>query len=228
MEPDKTSHFLRKVEDLCEKARDKNTAAGQKAYMRDQFPFFGIKTPARRAIQRQLFQKELLPPRGDLTLLVRALWEKEERESQYIAQELAKKLSRSPQPDDHALYKYMITHKSWWDTVDFIAIQLVGPYFKAFPEKRDEVTEGWMNSGNIWLQRSVLLFQLKYKKELDTAFLARTIVRLLGSREFFINKAIGWVLREYSKTNGDWVGRFAQATPLEPLSKREALRLLSA
>ncbi len=180
----------------------------------------------RKEIQKFLFQKKLLPSKTDLSATVRKLWQKEERENQYIAQELAKKFNRTPDPQDHLLFEYMITHKSWWDTVDFIAINLVGPYFRKFPEKRDPITEGWMNSGNIWLQRSVLVFQLKYKKDTDTEFLAKTISRLLGSEEFFINKAIGWILREYSKTDGEWVRSFVEATPLQPLSRKEALRLL--
>ena len=121
----------------------------------------------------------------------------------------------------------MITHKSWWDTVDFIAANLVGPYFKSFPGQREKITGKWLSSNNMWLQRSVLLFQLKYKDSLDTDFLADTIHSLTGSEEFFINKAIGWILREYSKTNPQWVRQFVQATSLHPLSKREGLRLIS-
>jgi 3-methyladenine DNA glycosylase AlkD len=118
----------------------------------------------------------------------------------------------------------MILQKSWWDTVDFIAVNLVGAYFKVFPHKRNVITQKWMASNNIWLQRSCLLFQLKYKELLDTEFLANTISSLLGSQEFFINKAIGWVLREYSKTNQEWVIHFVSNTPLNSLSEREALR----
>ncbi len=226
MNPDGVTRFLRTLEDLCTQAADASTADGQKAYMRHQFDFYGIKTPVRKGIQKVLFRKGFLPSREDLPEVIKRLWQKEERENQYIAQELAKKFIRMPVPDDILLYEYMITHKSWWDTVDFIAINLVGPYFREFPEKRDPVTERWMDSGNIWLQRSVLLFQLKYKKDLDTEFLAMTVGQLLGSKEFFINKAIGWILREYSKTDGDWVKKFAETTPLQPLSKKEALRLL--
>jgi 3-methyladenine DNA glycosylase AlkD len=84
-----------------------------------------------------------------------------------------------------------------------------------------------LNSNNIWLQRSALLFQLKYKENLDTVLLASTINSLLGSKEFFINKAIGWILREFSKTNPKWVLEFAGKTALSSLSRKEALRLIS-
>ncbi|SMP12119.1 DNA-7-methylguanine glycosylase [Muriicola jejuensis] len=218
--------FLETLERLCTVASDEKIAEGQAAYMRHQFRFYGIKTPERREIQRDLFQKSLLPSKNDLPALVRVLWEKKERENQYIGQELARKYVRLQEENDVLLFEYMITHKSWWDTVDFIAVNLVGSYFRSFPEKREAITEKWMSSGNIWLQRTTLLFQLKYKGDLDTEFLGKTITQLLGSREFFINKAIGWVLREYSKTDPSWVRRFAAATPLDPLSAREALRLL--
>jgi 3-methyladenine DNA glycosylase AlkD len=81
-----------------------------------------------------------------------------------------------------------------------------------------------MNSGNMWLQRTALLFQLKYKKATDVNLLSDYILRLQGSKEFFINKAIGWILREYSKTDPDWVIQFVQNNNLANLSRREALK----
>lgn len=218
--------FYKTLEDQFKKEASASIAAGQKAYMRHQFDFYGVKTPVRRGIQRELFKKELLPPKHDLHKLVTSLWNLPQRENQYVAQELAWKYVRNIEEDDLLLYEYMITHKSWWDTVDFIAANLVGTYFKAFPNKRDDITKKWMASNNIWLQRTTLLFQLKYKMTLDTEFLSKTIKSLLGSKESFINKAIGWVLREYSKTNKEWVLNFVANSSLHSLSKREALRLI--
>lgn len=120
----------------------------------------------------------------------------------------------------------MVTHKSWWDTVDYISIKLMGAYFKKFPEQRELYVKKWLASENIWLQRSALLFQLKYKENLDTTILSNAINYLVGSKEFFINKAIGWVLREYSRTNPKWVVDFVEKTNLNSLSRREALSLL--
>jgi len=218
--------FLKTLEDQFKKEANASIAAGQKAYMREQFDFYGVKTPVRRRIQRELFKKDVLPPKHELQKLIISLWNLPQRENQYVAQELARKYIKNIEEDDILLYEHMITNRSWWDTVDFIAATLVGAYFKTFPEKRMVVTKRWMSSNNIWLQRSCLLFQLKYKETLDTAYLAKTISSLLGSQEFFINKAIGWILREYSKTNKDWVLQFEAKTSLHPLSKREALRLI--
>ena len=102
----------------------------------------------------------------------------------------------------------------------------MGAYFKKYPEQREVSVKKWLNSNNIWLQRAALLFQLKYKENLDTVLLSSVINSLLGSKEFFINKAIGWILREYSKINPQWVMEFAGKTALSNLSQKEALRLI--
>ena len=102
----------------------------------------------------------------------------------------------------------------------------MGAYFITYTGQKDEYVRKWLKSNNIWLQRSALLFQLKYKKDLNTELLNSTIKSLLDSKEFFINKAIGWVLREYSRTNPKWVIEFVSKTDLNTLSKKEALRLI--
>ncbi|NRA91436.1 MAG: DNA alkylation repair protein, partial [Psychroserpens sp.] len=137
------------------------------------------------------------------------------------------KYIKNQDPSDIELYEYMVTHKSWWDTVDFIAAHLMGGYFKTYPELRASFCEKWLNSGHMWLQRCAILFQLKYKDQADTELLSHMIESLLGSKEFFINKAIGWMLREYSKTNPKWVLNYASKTDLSPLSRKEAIRLIS-
>lgn len=202
-------------------------AAQQKAYLRDQFLFYGIKTPVRRAMQKPFLTKQYLPPKEDLEILIKTLWQRPQREYHYFAQELAQRYVKQMEKEDITLFEFMVTNNSWWDTVDFIATKLIGTYFKKFPEQRNSVTAKWMSSENIWLQRCCLIYQLLWKEKMDTVFLAKTIHSLLGSKEFFINKAIGWVLRNYSRTDPDWVRDFVESTALAPLSKREALRLIS-
>ena len=162
-----------------------------------------------------------------MTYTIKRLWTRPQREYQHFGQELAFKYLKQFEPADLDLLEYMVTHKSWWDTVDYIAVKLIGGYFKIYPDQRNQQIQQWMESKNIWLQRSSLLFQLKYRNNLDTAFLSSVIKQLLGSNEFFINKAIGWVLREYSKTDQEWVRAFVKENTLAPLSKKEALRLIS-
>ena len=201
-------------------------AAGQKAYMRNQFEFYGIKTPERRKLQRPFLVKSYLPEKNELEQIVKTLWQKPQREYQFFAQELVSKYSRRFDKRDISLLEYMVTHKSWWDTVDFIAVKLIGPYFDQYPEQLDSYLKKWMASNNIWLQRCCLLYQLKSKDKMDVTRLEYIIQKLLGSKEFFINKAIGWVLREYSRTNPKWVKDFVANNDLAGLSRREALRLM--
>ncbi|KUO65041.1 MAG: DNA alkylation repair protein [Lutibacter sp. BRH_c52] len=201
-------------------------ALEQKAYMRNQFEYYGIKSAERREIQKPFLIKQFLPKKDELGEIVIFLWEKPQRDYQYFSQELAFKYVKHLEKKDIELYEYMVTHKSWWDTVDFIAAKLMGEYFIKFPEQRTIYVKKWIDSNNIWLQRCALLFQLKYKENLDTDILGSVINSLLASKEFFINKAIGWILREYSKTNPIWVIEFADKTALSNLSKKEALKLI--
>jgi 3-methyladenine DNA glycosylase AlkD len=122
--------------------------------------------------------------------------------------------------------EYCITNRSWWDTVDFIATECLGPYFKMYPKHILRITKQWNQSTNMWLQRSSLLFQKNYKKDTDTKLLSEYILNLTSSKEFFIQKAIGWMLREYGKTDAAWVVNFVNKNELAPLSKREAIKHL--
>ncbi len=216
--------YSQSLEAEFEKAANPQLSKEMAAYMRNQFAFLGIKTPERRNIQKAFLHKEALPDKVELHKIVKHFWNKAEREYQYFAQELAQKYLKQFEPQDIELFEYMITHKSWWDTVDVIAVKLVGVLLEKSPEKIKEYVSKWISSGNIWLQRTAILFQLKYKNDLDTELLREIILKLKDTNEFFINKAIGWILREYAKTNPQWVIDFTEKTKLSNLSKREALR----
>lgn len=218
--------FISTLQKEFERQANSNIALQQKAYMRDQFSFYGLKAPIRKEITKPFLMKQFLPEKAEMNELTTALWEKPQREFQMFGQEFVFKYVKHFEQSDMPLFEYMITTKSWWDTVDFIANKILGAYFIKFPEDIPIYVEKWLHSNNIWLQRSALLFQLKYKDRLDTDVLDHCIQHLLGSKEFFINKAIGWVLREYSRTNPIWVKNYAAQHDLHPLSEREALRLM--
>ncbi len=220
------SIFVKNLEIELKKNADKTNASGQKAYMRHQFEFYGLKAAKRREIQKPFLIKGNLPEKSELEDIIKALWTKPQRDFQYVGQELVFKYIKQFEKKDIELLEFMVIHKSWWDTVDYIAANLVGAYFKIYPKEIKNTISKWLVSNNIWLQRSALLFQLKYKEELDTVLLSNIITHLLGSKEFFINKAIGWILREYSKTNPKWVLELTKRTNLDQLSKKEALRLI--
>lgn len=218
--------FIELLEVEFQQNANNERSVSQKAYMRNQFEYFGLDAATRRHIQKPFLVTKYLPVKSEATPLIIELWEKPQRDFQYVAQELAFKYIKSLEIEDINLFEYMVTHKSWWDTIDFIAPKLIGNYFLKFPEQRNQYVEKWIASNNIWLQRSAILFQLKYKSNLDSDFLKKIILSLNHTNEFFINKSIGWVLREFSRTNPAWVLNFAENNALSNLSKREALRLL--
>jgi len=192
-------------------------------YMRNLFPFYGIKSPMRTEIYRDFKKDNGIIPEINKDEIVKWCWHAPEREYQYFAMEFSRKSSKKESKDILNLYEHMIINKSWWDTVDFIASNLLGVYFTRFPEEIVPTTQRWMKSRNIWLQRSCLLFQLKYKTRINTDLLNSFILQLNESDEFFIQKAIGWILREYSKTNPDFVISYVSNNNLATLSSREAL-----
>jgi 3-methyladenine DNA glycosylase AlkD len=207
-------------------AADPSNAVFQKAYMRDQFAFFGIKTEIRRQITKDHFRKFEIGDHATLETVVKHLWALPQREYQYAAQELMVYHKKLWTGKTIKLIEYSIVHKSWWDTVDYLNSYGSGMYFQKFPESKEVITSGWNMSGNIWLNRSSLLFQLKYKTDTDTELLGRYIKNLSSSKEFFIQKAIGWVLREYSKTNAAWVRDFIRNNKLAALSVKEGSKYL--
>lgn len=220
--------YIRGLQERFEQQRDEVNAAAMKKYMKGQFDYFGIKSPLRKEISRAHIRENGIPDESDFEMVIIDGWAMPEREFQYFAMELAGRVARKAELCRIDLYEYMAEQKPWWDTVDFIASNLAGEHFKRFPDTIIPYTERWMSSEDKWLQRIALLFQLKYKKNTDLALLTNYIERLSGSKEFFINKAIGWILREYSKTDAGWVAGYVEshASQLAPLSKREALKWL--
>jgi 3-methyladenine DNA glycosylase AlkD len=203
---------------------DGEIAFYMKKYMKGQYEYYGIKSPERRELKKVFLLQYGLPEIQQLETIVKECWDLSQREYQYFIMEVLERLAKNAEKERIDLYEYMIINKSWWDTVDYIASNLVGIHFQKYPEMIYPVTEKWMSSGNIWLQRTSLLFQLKYKKKTDINLMSEYIQQLQGSKEFFINKAIGWILREYSKTDGNWVANYVLNNPLAPLSRREALK----
>jgi 3-methyladenine DNA glycosylase AlkD len=212
---------LRKAFD--EKANPEN-ATKQKAYMRNQFEFFGLGAETLKALTKVFLQQHGLPPINQMHATITQLWQQPERECQYFAMMMLEKKIKSADESIIDLLELMIVNKSWWDTIDMIAPKLAGMYFKNYPHQINIIIEKWMHSGNFWLQRACLLFQLKYKSATNQELLFDLINRLSGENEFFIRKAIGWALREYSKTNPKAVLQFVNNHDLKPLSRKEALK----
>jgi len=211
---------------LFEENADPIQAGPMKKYMRDQFEYLGIKSPQFKALFKDFVQEHGLPAVSDLGPIVHDLWGLPQREFQYLAVGLTGRLGNQLPPESIETIETMLTHKSWWDTVDSIASEIVGNHFRRFPEVREKHLSRWRHSGNFWLRRTTLLFQLGYKKDTDFDLLCELIRENLDSKEFFINKAIGWSLRQYARVDPKAVKGFVKATPLNPLSRREAMKHL--
>lgn len=196
-------------------------------YLKGNFPFYGLASPLRRQLQRKFYAGYGYPPADQLNEIIQYTWNADQREWQYTGMELALRFCRKPDGNMLQLAEYMITHKSWWDSVDMVAANIAGAVFMEYPELIEPNTGRWISSGNIWLMRSALLFQLKYKKATNEELLFSYIQKCSASREFFLRKAIGWVLREYSKTAPDIVRTFVDSHALSPLSRKEALKVIS-
>lgn len=218
--------YAAQVRSHYQSSADASRAPAMKQYMRQKFDFFGIVSPLRKEITRQFWKQYGLPSIESVHQEILELWNMPERELQYMAIETFQKLAKKIEANHITTIEYMLTHKQWWDTVDFIASDLAGNYFKRFPENRNEFIPKWQVSKDMWLNRSAILFQLKYKNETDTEILAQSILKHTDSKEFFIQKAIGWALRQYSKTNAEWVREFIQNNKMANLSVREASKYI--
>ncbi|WP_267897303.1 DNA alkylation repair protein [Peribacillus saganii] len=211
---------------LFEANRNRENAGPMSAYMKNHFPFLGIKSPDRRILMTQFFRDTGILKKPFSEAFVRELWSYPERELQYAAMDYMMKYAKKLEKGYISLLKELIEQKSWWDSVDAIASNLVGSIAAKYPELMDEYIEHWSKHENMWLRRTAILFQLKYKEKTDEERLYRYILRNADSGEFFIQKSIGWALREYSKTNPESVRAFIESHSLAKLSVREGSKYI--
>jgi 3-methyladenine DNA glycosylase AlkD len=198
-------------------------ALGQKKYLLNKFEFLGIKTPLRKELLNAHLRKFGNPEKANIQNYVNCLWNLNEREFQYLAVNLTERIAKEFNKEDIMIIEYMIENKSWWDSVDSV-IRLNKVYFEKFPDEINARTGKWINSDNFWYQRSALLFQLNFRDAMDEELMFDYILRVKDSTEFFVQKAIGWILRQYSKFCPEAVIEFVNNHELAALSKREALK----
>ncbi|MBP7389123.1 MAG: DNA alkylation repair protein [Chitinophagales bacterium] len=191
-------------------------------YMKNLFPFVGIPSPLRKEIFKTHLAKNGLPDYKQLFAIIKNCYEQPEREYHYFAIELAGKFAKKADESFVPIMEYLITKNSWWDSVDSVASNCTRHFFMRNVSLQIPVTGRWVNSGNMWLQRAALLFQLNYRQQTNEQLLFNYILELQHSKEFFIQKAIGWALREYAKHNRKAVEQFIEKATLMPLSIREA------
>ena len=215
------------VEELLENLKavaNSDDAVAMKAYMKNKFEFLGVKTPARRKLSKTFFKQQT-----NLVIdwnFINEAWNYPYRELQYTALDYLEIRKKLLTPSDLPRLNKLAQTKSWWDTIDFLD-RLVGSIITRFPETKETIL-AWSCDEDIWLRRLAIDHQLLRKEKTDMELLEKILVNNLGRTEFFINKAIGWALRDYSKTNPDWVRDFIKRHQAEmaALSIREGSKYL--
>ncbi|MCB9184357.1 MAG: DNA alkylation repair protein [Flavobacteriales bacterium] len=206
---------------------DPTDAAAMQAYMKDIAPFFGIKATPRRELVKEHVALHGAPPLTELPAIARSAFACKEREMHHVALDLLMKHARKLGPGDLPWIEELISTKSWWDTVDALAVHVVGVILKRHPKEIARWNKRWIGSKDLWLNRTAILFQARWKDDTDRALLFANIDRHAAHKDFFIRKAIGWALRELAATDPEAAKAFVKSRKLSPLSEKEALRKLA-
>ena len=207
-----------------EKLKDDKQSKKMSAYMQNKFMFLGIPKPKLKELTKPYLNES---KKYDFDWsFIDICWEKEYREAQYTAIDYLKLNIKKLTDKDLDKLKELIVTKSWWETVDSIDA-MIGSIVLKHPELQNEMLN-WSVSDNIWIKRVAINFQQEYKDKTNTELLEKIICNNFGSNEFFINKAIGWSLRDYSKINPEWVNCFIEQykEKMDKLSIKEASKYL--
>jgi len=218
--------FISTLEERFAAHANRADATAMRAYMKDRFPFFGIKTPMKRALMKEHLAATDPPSVEDLPAIARSAFARPQRETHYVAVDLLMGLARKLGPEHLPLVEELILTNSWWDTVDALAVNVAGVILRGHRKETAAWNARWIDSPEMWLNRNAILYQLKWKGDTDQELLFANIRRLAGHPDFFIRKAIGWALRELAKTEPRAVRAFVRSGSLAPLSVREALKNL--
>jgi 3-methyladenine DNA glycosylase AlkD len=175
-------------------------AAGMKKYMKNHFEFLGVPAPLRKTAQTPIF-KELPKDIGFIKELTLLLWQSDYREIQYVAMDLLDRNKNLLSAEEIDFIIELISNKSWWDTVDLLASKLIGHILKPNPVLTEELCRQWNQSDNMWVVRTAILAQLNFKQKTNESLLYELILDNNSSKEFFIQKAMGWTLRNYARVN---------------------------
>ncbi|UAA37684.1 DNA alkylation repair protein [Paraneptunicella aestuarii] len=217
--------FVKLVKARLEQSADPGKAVQMQAYMKTSQPFYGVQAAERKKQISEIKKQHPLSSFDEYQTIILQLWQSPHREEMYQALEVAERFRQFRTPEAMPLYEYLIETANNWDTLDWIATKLVGDLVLKHPELESFLIT-WREHSSFWVRRAALLAQLKHKKDTNLQLLADSITALMHEKEFFIQKAIGWVLRELAKTNPDWVSMFVNQheAQLSGLSKREALK----
>ncbi|NEB74867.1 DNA alkylation repair protein [Streptomyces sp. SID14478] len=206
-------------------AADPERAAQMRAYMKDVAPFLGLPSPVRKELGRAVLDGTPRPDEADLTAIALRCWALPDREYAYFAVDLLRRHVRRLSSGFLPVARHLVTTVPWWDTVDLLAAHVVGGLVAADASLTADM-DTWIADPDLWVARTALLHQLRYRQSTDAERLFAYCLHQAGHPDFFIRKAIGWCLRTYARTEPDAVRSFVAAhrDVLAPLSVREALK----
>ena len=213
------------IKKIFESREDKENALAMSKYMRNMFVFYGLPTPKRKEVYNDFIKLERKNKVIDWKFLDKC-YDDEHREFQYLVYDYLLSMKQYVSYDDIPKIKEYIVNKSWWDTIDFLC-KVIGDIETRDLRVKDLMLE-WSKDDNIWIKRTAIEHQLNLKDKTDYELLEKIIVNNFVTDEFFINKAIGWALREYSKTNSTWVKEFINRykNQMSDLSIKEASKYI--
>jgi 3-methyladenine DNA glycosylase AlkD len=211
--------------------RNPDKAARMQQYLKTTMPIYGLQKPERAAVEKRLHERfsEMDVCQDSYEACIRGLWDLPHREEKYLAIDFAMKHKEFIGPNSMSLYESMLREDyMWWDLVDPIASTLVGIAALHHPALREQTLRKWINDDNMWIRRTALIAHLKHKTETDQDMLFEFCRLRMHEKEFFIRKAIGWALRQYSYTEPEAVKSFLaqEKSNLSQLSYREGAKAL--
>jgi 3-methyladenine DNA glycosylase AlkD len=216
------------IRDELSRIADPIKAPQMQAYMKTDQPFYGVQSKPRKQVFRDAITKYPIPKRDDWEIVILELWNGIHREEMYQALEIAYRYKKFHTEEAWSLFEKLLRSATNWDTVDGIAPNLLGNLLLKY-RHFEKIVWKWTDDDNFWVRRGSILIHLKHKDKTNLELLSKTILKLAHENEFFIRKAIGWILRQYSYTDADWVKQFVNENDykLSGLSKREALKAIN-
>ncbi len=213
------------IQTVFEANRNAYQAPRMAAYMKNLFPYYGLQKPVRAALQKDFITLSKSFAIDEIHQVTLQLWAIPEREMQYLAMDMLYANKRKWNDDTLSLFEQLITSKSWWDTVDLLASKMLGAYIKKDYANYQKRVYAYMQSKDMWLNRTAIIHQLTYRREIKLEILEAAILNVIHQKEFFLQKAIGWALRQHAKVDVDYVQAFVNThAVMSNLAKREALK----
>lgn len=224
-------HLIARLRVAMGAAGDPERALAQQAYLKSDMPHYGIGSPELKVLLKPFLAEFRPASREEWEQVVRGLWEgATHREERYAAIGFCQHKTAKPwqDPESLELYRHLITTGAWWDLVDTVAGDLVGGVLASHRSETTPIMRAWATDDDIWLRRTSVICQLKHGADTDLGLLSYAIEANVDDTSFWLRKAIGWALRQYARTDPEWVRAEVDrlGSRLSGLSRREALKHL--